>query len=209
MDSQKKSVSHPHQKRPDVVGRRTQYKAMMAVLTGHLLRLVYLDETGIHKNMIRRYARAPKGKRVYCHQKYRGDNYTLIGAISSHKVLLVQVSRGGLKAGGVLGFVQELCAHLREGQALVMDNSSTHTQVWEQMTEALGAVGCVVVFQPPYSPDCNAIEKLWSQLKAHIRGWEPKSVKCLREALDEALLLVQPEHLTSYFKTARSSVLKW
>ncbi len=31
-------------------------------------------------------------------------------------------------------------------------------------------VGCVVVFQPPYSPECNALEKLRSQRMAHIRG---------------------------------------
>ena len=109
----------------------------------------------------------------------------------------------------MVAFIKRLAKRLSPGVGVVLDNAKIHTSVWEPFTEILAQVGCVVLFQPPYSPECNAIEKLWSQLKAHLRGWEPSCVQSLREALQEAIELVTADHLTSYFLDARSRVLKW
>ena len=37
------------------------------------------------------------------------------------------------------------------------------------MREAIESVGCDLWYLPPYSPDLNPIEKLWSKVKASLR----------------------------------------
>lgn len=58
----KKSVYASEQLRPDVAARRQAWRAMQPVLSAS--RLIFLDETGVTTNMVRRYGRGPRGKRV-------------------------------------------------------------------------------------------------------------------------------------------------
>lgn len=58
----KKSVYVSEQLRPDVVARREAWWAMQPMLSAK--RPIFLDETGVTTNMVRRYGRGPRGKRV-------------------------------------------------------------------------------------------------------------------------------------------------
>ena len=60
-------------------------------------------------------------------------------------------------------YVQEvLCPTLRTGDVVIMDNLSPHksTQTIELIQQKVGAQ---VLFLPPYSPDLNPVEKMWSK----------------------------------------------
>jgi DDE superfamily endonuclease len=55
---------------------------------------------------------------------------------------------------------QVWCPTLRAGDVVIMDNLSPH-----KSAETLGLIqdrGAHVLFLPPYSPDLNPIEKMWS-----------------------------------------------
>ena len=47
-------------------------------------------------------------------------------------------------------------------------------------------------FPPAYPPDLNPIEKMWSKVKASLRGAEARTQDALLEALAEALERVNP-----------------
>ena len=62
---------------------------------------------------------------------------------------------------------QVLVPELRPGDIVVMDNLRAHKQ--QRTIQAIEAAGCRVEFLPPYSPDLNPIEKMWSKVKGILR----------------------------------------
>lgn len=52
---------------------------------------------------------------------------------------------------------------LRPNDIVIMDNLSAHKS--EPTIELIQEAGAQVLFLPPYSPDLNPIEKMWSKIK--------------------------------------------
>ena len=53
-----------------------------------------------------------------------------------------------------------------------------------------GGKGNEILYFPPYSPDLNPIEKMWSKMKALLRGWNVQSLDLLPDAVRMALASV-------------------
>ena len=73
---------------------------------------------------------------------------------------------------------------LQLGQVVILDNATFHHG--GRIAQLLGAVGCHLLYLPPYSPDLNRIEKCWAWLKSRIR----KRLACsneLRQAMEAVL----------------------
>jgi transposase len=64
---------------------------------------------------------------------------------------------------------QHLAPTLKPGDWVIMDNLSSHKV--SGVREALESVGAQAVYLPPYSPDYNPIEMLFSKLKALMRKY--------------------------------------
>ena len=47
-----------------------------------------------------------------------------------------------------------------------------------------------MVFLPPYSPDFNPIEQLWSNVKAYLRKLKARTLEALIDGIREALTAV-------------------
>ncbi len=56
---------------------------------------------------------------------------------------------------------------LHKGDIVVMDNMRSHHV--KGVEEVLRAAGMIPLYLPPYSPDLNPIEMLWSKMKAILR----------------------------------------
>jgi len=52
-----------------------------------------------------------------------------------------------------------------------MDNMATHHA--KGVRDAIEGAGCKVLYLPPYSPDLNPIEKMWSKVKAAMASVRP------------------------------------
>ena len=50
---------------------------------------------------------------------------------------------------------------------VIMDNLPSHKSL--RVTQAIQGAGCFLVYLPPYSPDYNPIENMWSKVKAWLR----------------------------------------
>ena len=68
---------------------------------------------------------------------------------------------------------------LRPGDVAILDHLATH-KIWG-VREVLEAAGARLLYLPPYAPDFNPIEPLWSKIKQILRRHAPRT--------DEALLL--------------------
>jgi transposase len=79
----------------------------------------------------------------------------------------------------------ELSPQLKRRQILIMDNASIHKS--EETEMLIRKAKCKLVFLPPYSPDLNPIEHVWSHKKRKIRAIAP-NFKTLEDAINYAFL---------------------
>ena len=56
-------------------------------------------------------------------------------------------------------------------------------------------------YLPPYSPDLNPIEKMWSKIKAILRKLKARTEKELILAIAKALERVSPQDVQGWFKS--------
>ena len=151
---------------------------------------------GVLLGLIRTHARAAPGERAYDHKPcgmqspalvpefdsgtgsdfYRGSKVSVIGAITVSKVLAIMTLDDSMDAAAFKVYVSEcLVPQLWKGAVVVMDNLPAHKV--RAIAPLIEAVGAKVLYLSPYSPEFNPIEHWWSQLKAFLRKFSPKTPK--------------------------------
>ena len=83
---------------------------------------------------------------------------------------------------------QILAPALHPGDIVVLDNLSSHKSLALQTAVAGRHAG--VKFLPPYSPDLNPIEKMWSKVKQTLRGMKARADDELFSSIGKALNMV-------------------
>jgi transposase len=87
---------------------------------------------------------------------------------------------------------------LRPGDIVICDNLGAHRDAEAQkLIEARGAQLC---FLPPYSPDLNPIEAMWSKVKASLRAAKARTSQSLLTAIQEALNSVSAKDAQGFFR---------
>lgn len=92
-----------------------------------------------------------------------------------------------------------LCPTLNNGDMIIMDNLPTHKV--PGVVELTEGAGAEVVYLPPYSPDFNPIEKMWSKIKSVLRKIKARSKIELNEAFSVAFDDVTPSDAHGWFKS--------
>ncbi len=121
---------------------------------------------------------------------------TMLSAIRLDGVIqdATVVVDGPMDAATFLAYTQQFLApSLRPGDVVVMDNLSSHKGAG--IREAIEAAGADLWYLPPYSPDLNPIEKLWSKVKAWLRRVSAKTFDALNDAIADALRAVHPHRM--------------
>ena len=95
---------------------------------------------------------------------------------------------------------QVLAPGLRAGDIVVLDNLSSHKLAAAKV--AIEAKGAELRFLPPYSPDFNPIEMVFSKLKAQIRTLAQKTIEGLWAALGRLSDNVPASECANYFRHA-------
>ena len=93
-----------------------------------------------------------------------------------------------------------LAPTLRPGDIVVMDNLASHKR--PPPIAAIEAAGASVRFLPPYSPDLNPIEKMFSKLKAHLRKAKARTIDSVRDAIADGLRTVTASDIAGWFKSS-------
>ena len=150
-------------------------------------KLVFVDESGARTNMTRLYGWGQVGERVvdpvpHGHWK----TCTMLAAVRlSGPLAAVTIDAAVNAEAFVIWTRQVLAPNLLPGDVVVMDNLPAHKA--PEVAEAIGAVGASVRYLPPYSPDYNPIENLWSKVKTHLRAAATRTFDALGDAIDQAL----------------------
>lgn len=167
-------------------------------------RLVFLDESGAKTHMTRLYGWGVGGERVIEATPHgHWATTTMLAAIRVDGVIpQACLAFPGATNGEVFRtYVQQMLAPaLSPGDIVVMDNLASHKV--KGVREAIEAVGATLWYLPPYSPDLNPIERMWSKVKALVRKTKARDETSLYDAIGEALRCVTTSETTNYFTAA-------
>lgn len=161
---------------------------------------MFLDESGSQTSMTRTRGRAPKGQRVVA--KVPGGHWKIVTMISAVR------TSGPFAAASIVGatdsevfrfYVRDvLTPQLRPGDVVVMDNLTPHKASGVRQT--IESVGAELRYLPPYSPDFNPIENMWSKVKRELRSLAARSIESLHDAIGTSLATVTPSDCIGYFR---------
>jgi transposase len=190
-------VHAAEQQRPDVKERRDQWLAGRESLP--LEKLVFIDESGAQTNLARLRGRCIAGQRLVSrvpagHWKTR----TMISAIRIAGPCASVIVDGAVDSDIFRAYVQEaLVPTLNRGDIVVMDNLQPHKA--SGVREMIEAAGASLRYLPPYSPDLNPIENMWSKVKQHLRSAAARTFEGMQAAVWSALDAVTVEDCRGFF----------
>ncbi|WP_062501745.1 IS630 family transposase, partial [Moraxella lacunata] len=133
--------------------------------------IVYLDESGFRGDTHRPYAYAHQSQRCYGTYNWQAKNQTnAIGAIYNNKLFAVGLYECSINSQVFYSWVEQvLLPELPPNSVIVMDNATFHKR--QDIQELIQKHNHTILWLPPYSPDLNPIEQVWSWIKGLRQDW--------------------------------------
>lgn len=165
-------------------------------------RLIFIDETWAKTNMIRLRGRAPRGQRLIDKTPHgHWHTTTLIAALGIEGMRCSTVVDGAVNGDVFQAFVEQvLVPQLSPGDIVVMDNLSSHKR--RRVRELIEQAGATLRYLPPYSPDLNPIEMVFSKIKQLLRSMAHRTRHELWNAMQAVLDSVTPTDSANCFHHA-------
>jgi transposase len=167
---------------------------------------VFVDESGANTKMTRWRGRALGGQRLVAripHGHYQTSS--LISGVRLTGPCAPWLFEGAMDGEMFLAWVREgLVPTLQKDDLVIMDNLATHKV--QGVREAIEAAGARLLYLPPYSPDLNPIENMWSKIKQILRSAAPRTHNQLIEAARTAFNAISTADCRSFFLNARYAI---
>ena len=184
--------------RPDVQAERIAWPDVTGEIP--VRNLVFIDESAASTSMTRLYGRSPVGERATDSTPLSGwHSFTMLSAVRWDGPFAPLLLDGALDGDSFTAWVEQmLIPELRPGDVVVMDNLPTHR---------VGAVSRLLeksehrlLYLPPYSPDLNPIEAMWSKVKSVLRSLKARTWDELLSAMAIVLKTITRSDCTGYFR---------
>lgn len=163
-------------------------------------KLVFMDETGANTKMTRAYGRCPIGQRLVCKTPWgHWKTTTFICGLRCDGLVAPWVLDGPMNGDAFRVYIQQVLAPtLSAGDIVVMDNLPSHKV--SGVLEAIEAKGAGLSYLPPYSPDLNPIELVFSKLKGSLRKAGERKVEDLWRRIGAILDDFTPAECENYLR---------
>ncbi len=162
--------------------------------------LVFVDETAARTDLTTTHGDAPRGQRLFDAVPagwYR--QWTFVGGLTAQGVIAPWALDGPMNGDWFLAWVeQKWVPSLPAGAVVVLDNLNAHKV--NGVREAIEGAGASLVDLPPYSPDWNPIERLFSHLKRQLRKIGARTVNGVLDALRQVVGGFTPAECANYIR---------
>jgi len=126
---------------------------------------------------------------------------TFIAALRHDGITAPYVFDGPINGERFLAWVeQSLLPTLKPGDIVIMDNLSSHKSAAVRL--AIRGAGARLFFLPPYSPDLNPIEQVFSKLKRLLRRAEERTKEATWRRIGTLLDHFSPQECANYFRNS-------
>ena len=163
--------------------------------------LVFIDESSIRTNHSPLYGWSGSGERSVGYAPCSWKSMTVIGALRLTEKWAPTASCCEENVTGEVyrEFMEDiLLPELKRGDIVLMDNASIHKNNCDE--KKFTRKGIMICYLPPYSPDLNPIEHMWSKMKSILRKIAARTKEALWEAVNHALWQITPDDRTGWFK---------
>ena len=152
--------------------------------------------------MTRRYGRSPVGERCLGKAPYgHWKTTTFIAALRADALTAPFVLDGPVDGQYFVAYIKQfLVPTLSPGDIVVMDNLPAHKVTG--VREVIEAAGASLLYLPPYSPDLNPIEQVFSKLKSLLRKAAERTRESLWSKTGELVSCFSPTECANYFRHA-------
>lgn len=152
--------------------------------------------------MARRYGRSPKGQRLIASVPHgHWMMTTFVAALRHDRIDAPCVIDCPMNGEIFVAYVtQFLAPTLSPGDIVIMDNLPAHKV--KGVAEAIEARGASVRYLPPYSPDLNPIEQMFSKFKALLRKAAERCVDALWITIGKLLDNFSKAECLNYIKNS-------
>ena len=150
--------------------------------------------------MTRRYAYSLGGSRaVDSAPLSKPKNTTILSSIQLDGTLRYTTFSSGTTVERFKRYLKtDLLPHLNGNSVLIMDNMKSHHA--KAVKKLLDSSEIRYIYLPPYSPDLNPIEKLWSKVKAFLRKFKARTLDALPNAIQNAFHSVTISDCSGWFR---------
>ena len=199
-DAKKKSLRAAEQERPDVKAQRDAWLGTLGdACDGDFSRVSFLDESGAVTSLLRTYGRSDCGDR--CVDAAPQGHWKVMTAVAAVRLdgLVAPFTIDAAMDGEIfITYVgQVLVPTLRPGDVVVMDNLQPHKR--PAVRGLIEAAGATLLYLPPYSPDFNPIEMIWSKVKRLLRSFAARTIDALHDAFGRAFAAVTTTDIAGCF----------
>ena len=165
--------------------------------------LVFVDESGANTKMTRLGGQAPVGQRLTAHIPHgHYQTTTMVCAIRLTGPAAPCLFEGAMDGEMFLAWIQQgLVTELHQGDLVIMDNLATHKV--SGVRQAIEKAGARLEYLPPYAPDFNPIQNMWSKVKQILRGHAPRTAVELLSAAKIAFEAISSADCRGFFLNAR------
>ena len=188
---------------PDVIQKRQMWNEKINEYDVN--NLVFIDESGVNTNMVRLYGRAIGGNRSVDNTPLNTPkNTTILSSIRLNGETAYTTYQGGTTKDKFIYYLKNVLAPtLDKNDIVIMDNMRTHHA--KDVQKVVKELKINVIFLPPYSPDFNPIEKMWSKIKSILRKLRSRTLTELSESIKQAFLKITVSDCYGWF----SSCIHW
>ena len=180
--------------------KRNEWKTLIKTLD--VTHLCFLDESGVNTDMTRTYGRAQGGERVIGSVPLNTPkSTTILSSVCLKGTSVYTTYSGGTTGEKFVNYLKnDLIPTLVKEDIVVMDNLRAHHV--KEVRETFEDAGIHYLYLPPYSPDMNPIEMLWSKIKSILRKLEIRTAEGLPDAIAFAFQQVSPSDCLGWFSAA-------
>ena len=179
---------------------RAAHWELMEALRPEAPRLIFIDESSINTDLVRRGGWAPMGERLHGSvPRNTPPAHSIIGALAPEGLIAAMELEGAIDGLAFAAFVQSfLVPELAPDDIVILDNNNTHLN--RAALCAIEKAGAHVLFLPAYSPDFNPIEQCWAKVKALLRSAAARTTRALHRAVRHAAAQITSENAKGWFE---------
>ncbi len=163
-------------------------------------RLVFIDETWIKTDMAPIRGWGQRGQRLKGFAPDgRWRTYTFLAALRVNALTAPCVMDGPINGKLFQLYVQDILVQtLKPGDIVILDNLGSHRS--HAVREAVRAVGATLAFLPPYSPDLNPIEQVFSKIKHWMRMAEERTLNTISNRVADVVATISEDECRNYIR---------
>jgi len=165
--------------------------------------IFFIDEVGVNLCMRSKYGYAPVGKSpVRVAPGIRSRNISICCAMNKNGNIFFKDQSYAFNSKDFTSYINDLLLWVNSMNltqcSFVMDNVPFHKNT--AVREIIVNSGHELIFLPPYSPQFNPIENMFSKWKDCIRRREPRTAAELNDLINRGVEMITPEDCSGFFR---------